>query len=149
MAFQHCCLRTARKSPQFLLQFYGKQDLMLTLSLKRSIITPIYKGGGESNYRPIALKSHLVKLLEKVLRKHLIKHVNSNNQFNLPMEYKRAWYRRDHSKVARIISCQKDIKLSLLMVSSQSRKNSMQFNGPSFTRSVELKMMTTGPASRK
>ena len=53
--------------------------------LKRSLITPIHKGGNKSepaNYRPISLTSHLIKLFEKVLRKHIVKHMNDNNLFN-------------------------------------------------------------------
>ena len=53
--------------------------------LKRSLITPIHKGESKSdaaNYRPIALTSHLIKLFEKVIRKHIVKHMNDNNLFN-------------------------------------------------------------------
>ena len=37
--------------------------------LKRAIITPIYKGGSRNlpkNYRPVALRSHLIKILKKI-----------------------------------------------------------------------------------
>ena len=55
--------------------------------LKRSIITPIHKGKGDSraipaNYRPVALTSHIIKLFEKILRKNIVKHMNENNLFN-------------------------------------------------------------------
>ena len=53
--------------------------------LKRSIITPIHKGGSRStaaNYRPIALTSHIIKLFEKILRKHIVQYMNDHNLFN-------------------------------------------------------------------
>ena len=54
-------------------------------SLKRSLITPHHKGDSRAipaNYRPIALTSHIIKLFEKILRKHIVKHINDNNLFN-------------------------------------------------------------------
>ena len=53
--------------------------------LKSAIIIPIYKSGsyGEpSNYRPVALTSHLTKVFEKVIRTAIIKHLEVNNLFN-------------------------------------------------------------------
>ena len=52
---------------------------------KTAHIVPIHKGGskGESkNYRPVALTSHLIKVFEKVLRTHIIKHMEEHNLFN-------------------------------------------------------------------
>ena len=42
----------------------------IPIDLKRAIITPIYKGGSRNlpkNYHPVALTSHLIKILEKIL----------------------------------------------------------------------------------
>ena len=53
--------------------------------LKQSTITPIHKGGSRSlaeNYRPVALTSHVIKIFEKVLRAHIVQHMNENNLFN-------------------------------------------------------------------
>lgn len=53
--------------------------------LKDAIIAPIHKGGDKGmakNYRPVALTSHLIKLFEKVIRKHLISHLEENNLLN-------------------------------------------------------------------
>ena len=53
--------------------------------LKKSIITPIHKGGSRSlpaNYRPVALTSHIIKTFEKVLRKHIVQHMNQKQLFN-------------------------------------------------------------------
>ena len=50
-------------------------------SLKLQTIIPLFKKGSKSlaeNYRPVSLTSHLIKLLERVLRKKLIKHIEDN-----------------------------------------------------------------------
>ena len=51
-------------------------DLLLVL------ISPIHKGGSRrsaANYRPVALTSHLIKVFERVVRRHLVSHLESNN----------------------------------------------------------------------
>ena len=51
--------------------------------LKKSIITPIHKGDSRAvpaNYRPIALTSHIIKMFEKILRRHVVKFMNDNFQ---------------------------------------------------------------------
>lgn len=53
--------------------------------LKRSVITPIHKGESRAitaNYRPIALTSHIIKVFEKILRKHIVDFMNANELFN-------------------------------------------------------------------
>ena len=53
--------------------------------LKAAHIIPIFKSGHQglpSNYRPIALTSHLIKIFEKVLRNGMVKFFNDNNLFN-------------------------------------------------------------------
>ena len=57
----------------------------IPLLLKTADIVPIHKGGsrGEAaNYRPVALTSHIIKLFEKILRKHIVAHMEDNNLFN-------------------------------------------------------------------
>ena len=54
-------------------------------SLKRSLITPIHKGDSRAlpaNYRPIALTSHVIKIFEKIIRKHVVEFMNKHNLFN-------------------------------------------------------------------
>ena len=49
---------------------------------KRSLVTPLYKKGSRalpSNYRPVSLTSHVIKLYERVVRKQLVTHITSNN----------------------------------------------------------------------
>ena len=51
-----------------------------------SIITPIYKGDGKgesANYRPVALTNHLTKVFERVVRRHIIKHLEENALLNM------------------------------------------------------------------
>ena len=46
------------------------------------IITPIFKGGNRSapkDYRPVSLTNHTTKIFERVLRKALVDHLESNN----------------------------------------------------------------------
>jgi hypothetical protein len=54
-------------------------------SLRTSIITPLHKGGNKSeaaNYRPIALTSHIIKIYEKVIRKHLTAYLELTGGLN-------------------------------------------------------------------
>jgi len=54
-------------------------------SVKQSLICPIHKGDSTAmpkNYRPVALTSHLVKLFEKIVRKHIVDYLDQNNLFN-------------------------------------------------------------------
>ena len=55
--------------------------------LKRSIITPIHKGKGDSRaipakFHPVALTSHIIKLFEKIFRKNIVNHMHDNDLFN-------------------------------------------------------------------
>ena len=46
------------------------------------LICPIFKGGSRSlpkNYRPVTLTSHLIKVFERVFRKHLVNYIEVNN----------------------------------------------------------------------
>ena len=51
-------------------------------NLKLQYITPIFKKGNRTeavNYWPVSLTSHLIKVFERVVRKHLVKHLEDNN----------------------------------------------------------------------
>ena len=53
--------------------------------LKLGNIVPIHKGGskGEAkNYRPVALTSHIIKIFEKVIRNHIVSHLEENGLLN-------------------------------------------------------------------
>ena len=49
---------------------------------KNSIICPLYKKGSHataSNYRPVSLTSHVIKIFERIIRKRLVQYLESNN----------------------------------------------------------------------
>ena len=49
---------------------------------KNQIITPVHKKSSKAepaNYRPIALTSHIIKIFERIIRKHLVAHLEKNN----------------------------------------------------------------------
>ena len=49
---------------------------------KKQIITPVHKKSSKAipeNYRPIALTSHVIKIFERIIRKHLVAHLEKNN----------------------------------------------------------------------
>ena len=53
--------------------------------LKIAHIITIFKDGHQglaSNYRPIALTSHLIKIFEKIVRNGMVKYMDKNNLFN-------------------------------------------------------------------
>ena len=53
--------------------------------LKIADVVPIFKNGNRgvpSNYRPVALTSHLIKVFEKVLRKYIAAYMEENRLFN-------------------------------------------------------------------
>ena len=57
----------------------------IPLILKTANIVPIYKGGSRGepkNYRPVALTSHLIKVFERVVRKHIVDYMEENHLFN-------------------------------------------------------------------
>ena len=54
----------------------------ISIDLKRAIIASIYKGGSRNlpkNYRPEALTSHLIKILEKILAKNIHKFLKTHH----------------------------------------------------------------------
>ena len=73
--FPAMLLKQCRKSLAPPLQLLYKASLKtgeIPTDLKRAIITPIHNGGSRNlpnNYRPVALTSHLIKILEKYSQK--------------------------------------------------------------------------------
>ena len=61
------------------------QDGIIPPSLKMQFITPVYKKGDRTdpaNYRPLSITSHLIKTFERVLRNHLVAHLEDNELLN-------------------------------------------------------------------
>ena len=55
------------------------------LNLRQPDVIPIYKAAEKtepSNYRPISLTSHFIKVFEKVVRNSIVNHLESNSYFN-------------------------------------------------------------------
>lgn len=53
--------------------------------LNRAKITPVHKGGSRANpenYRPISLTSHVIKIFEKIIVKHITHYLEMNNKMN-------------------------------------------------------------------
>ena len=75
--FPAILLKQCSKTLAHPLQLMYKASLKtgeIPTDLKRAIITPIYMGGSRNlprNYRPVALTSHLIKILEKILAKNI------------------------------------------------------------------------------
>ena len=71
---QYFSNNAARVYPLQLLYKASLKTGEIPTDLKRAIITPIYKGGSRNlpkNYRPEALTSHLIKMLEKIVAKNI------------------------------------------------------------------------------
>ena len=54
-------------------------------SLKQAAIVPIHKGGDRSvpsNYRPVSLTSHLGKLMECILKYHIVEYLETEKLMN-------------------------------------------------------------------
>ena len=52
---------------------------------KEQFITPVYKKGNKtepSNYRPVSLTSHMIKIFERIVRKNLVDFLEKNNLFS-------------------------------------------------------------------
>ena len=53
----------------------------IPLTYKQQIITPVHKKSSKAeaeNYRPISLTSHIIKIFERLVRKHIVKHLEYN-----------------------------------------------------------------------
>ena len=49
---------------------------------KTGFVSPLLKKGSRcdlSNYRPVTLTSHIVKVYERVVRKHMVHYLETNN----------------------------------------------------------------------
>ena len=54
-------------------------------ALKHATICPIHKGGNRTdpaNYRPVSLTSHVIKIFERIIKKEIVKHLETNEIIN-------------------------------------------------------------------
>lgn len=71
--------------PLHILWCNSMREGIIPQPLKEAKITPIYKGGSRSlpkNYRPVALTSHIIKVFEKVLVKHIVSFLEEGDRMN-------------------------------------------------------------------
>ena len=71
--------------------------------LKNARITPIYKGGSKAeakNYRPIALTSHIIKVLERIIAKNMAQYLEQNNKMNQDQH----GFRTGHSCLSQLLT---------------------------------------------
>jgi len=76
---------TAISKPLSVIFNISMKEGSLPMSWKEAIVVPIYKKGSRSepgNYRPVSLTSTCGKLMERIVRRHILEHVESNNIFS-------------------------------------------------------------------
>jgi len=69
----------------------------------KATVTPIHKGGDKASpqkYRPVCLTSHIVKVLERILRKHIVDHLEQSNLMNKNQH----GFRSKHSTLSQLIA---------------------------------------------
>ena len=67
--------RKELKTPLFILWRASLDHGTIPPDLLLVLVCPVYKGGSRGsakNYRPVALTSHITKVFERVMRKHLV-----------------------------------------------------------------------------
>ena len=80
-----CSCKEQLATPLMLMWSQSFETGTIPPSLKNQYITPVFKSGNRSdpaNYRPVSLTSHLIKIFERVLRKHLVAHMEDNDLMN-------------------------------------------------------------------
>ena len=68
--------------PLFLLWNYSFQHGKISKSYLSQLIAPIFKGGSKlqpSNYRPISLTSHIIKVFERIIQKKIVEYLEDNS----------------------------------------------------------------------
>jgi hypothetical protein len=95
--------REQLSKPLQVLWNHSLREGQIPLELKMAHITPIYKGGGKnkpSNYRPVALTSHVIKVFEKVVRNRLTEFLEENQLMNKGQH----GFRRGRSCLSQLLS---------------------------------------------
>ena len=79
-----CDCKESLSLPIWLLWTASLQSGIVPEDLKRQYIVPLFKKGDKTeaaNYRPVSLTSHLMKVFERVVRKHIVNHFENNELF--------------------------------------------------------------------
>ena len=96
--------------PVFLIWKESFESEVIPEDIKIQSITPIFKKGDPGNYRPISLTSHLIKVFERVIRKKLVCHLESNSI----LSNKQHGFRKGRSCLTHLLKHIDDIIQSLL-----------------------------------
>lgn len=89
--------------PLYLIYRESLDKSVFPKSLKIGNITPIFKSGSRgkpANYRPVALTSHLSKVLEKIVRNQMLDYFESSNLLN----DKQHGFRRGRSCISQLLA---------------------------------------------
>ena len=81
------CRKTIAE-PIYLLWKSSFDNGVIPSGMKTQYITPVFKKGDRTsaaNYRPVSITSHIIKIFERVVRKHLVEHMESNAAFSPPI----------------------------------------------------------------
>ena len=76
-----CSCKSSLAVPLWLLWKSSFDSGKIPPDLKLQYITPLYKKGNKTeavNYRPVSITSHIIKIFERVMRKHLVNHLEEN-----------------------------------------------------------------------
>ena len=79
-----CDCKESLSLPIWLLWRESFESGLVPENLKTQYITPLFKKGNKTdaaNYRPVSLTSHLMKVFERVVRKHLVDYFENNELF--------------------------------------------------------------------
>ena len=75
-------------------------------------ITPIFKSGDKSeavNYRPVSLTSHITKIFERIIKKHITQHLADNQLYNETQH----GFRKSRSTITNLIEYYESVLLQL------------------------------------
>jgi hypothetical protein len=95
--------RKQLSKPLHLLWLHSFETGIIPQNLKMAFVTPIYKGGGKSkpsNYRPVALTSHIIKVFEKVIKNKMNQFLEDNQLMNTGQH----GFRRGRSCLSQLLS---------------------------------------------
>ena len=76
------CCRNSLSKPLVILWSHSMQQGHIPSKLKDQFIAPVFKKGAKTdpaNYRPVSLTSHVIKIFERVVRRHLVQYLEGHN----------------------------------------------------------------------
>ena len=83
--FLKMCKRSLSEPLEILFRCYLLTGIIPAI-LKEAFVIPIHKAGPRSNpanFRPVSLTSHIIKTMERIVRKTLVNHLEINQKLNL------------------------------------------------------------------